>query len=162
MTNIERYETEIATSNNPNDKLLFSFISKGKSDIEKLIVYNRINNPIVLPNQKITEGFNLGFGDVNEDKSDINDLVNSNNGDMRQVYNTVLSTIPIFFHQYPDRFIFVTGSDNRRKKLYCHYVSKNFETYSQEYSFYGLNNGTSVFTPFEPFETYEGVLFLRN
>jgi len=48
MTNIERYETEIATSNNPNDKLLFSFISKGKSDIEKLIVYNRISNPIVL------------------------------------------------------------------------------------------------------------------
>ena len=54
----------------------------------------------------------LGFGDYDEALDTIVDDVNSNNGDIYIVYNTVLSTVPMFFAINEDAAIIVGGSDS--------------------------------------------------
>ncbi len=135
MTGIERYQTEIGTSNSPNDRLMFTFVSKGKMDIDKVIVFDKIDQTISIPGVGVKTAYNLGFGDYDKTTQDVDDKTNSNNGDMRIIFNTVINTIPLFFHQNPDSALFVSGSEEKRTKVYCHYVSKNFETYSQQFSF---------------------------
>nr|WP_233244156.1 hypothetical protein [Brumimicrobium oceani] len=69
----------------------FIFESKGVRTIVKAIEYSFIRN---ISGRKV---YNLGFGDFNEKSGLLIDDINSNNGDMRKVFNTVLNTIPIFF-----------------------------------------------------------------
>ena len=89
---------------------------------------------------------------------DIDDKANSNNGDMRKVFNTVLYTIPTFFSKYENCCVIVEGSDKRRIKAYCMYVSRNLATLNQEYSFYGVTG--TIFTPFKKRTVYEKVVFM--
>lgn len=161
MTGVKRYETQVGSSIHPNERLLFTFISKGKKDIEKAIVYQRFPNTVLITKdspKKVV--FNLGFGDLKDDKSDIDDAINSNNGDMRIVFNTVLYTIPIFFTQYPECCIHVTGSDIKRKRIYSNFVSKHYETFRDEFSFFGLNK--NVIMPFERYSLYDGVFLFKK
>lgn len=49
-----------------------------------------------------TKTFNLGFGDHDLVARKINDNANTENGDVYDVLNTELNTIPLFFEEYPD------------------------------------------------------------
>ncbi|MBO9155024.1 DUF6934 family protein [Chitinophaga sp. GCM10012297] len=57
--------------------------------------------------------FNLASGDYNAETNSIEDDTNTNNGDVCQVFNTVLSVIPRFFQIYEDAALMVKGSDSR-------------------------------------------------
>ena len=137
--------------------LKFFFVSKGKTDVIKAIEYRYVND---LHNSRI---FNLGFGDYDIDKDEIDDSMITDNGDVFMVFDTVLNTIPKFFNTVIDGIIMVQGSDsgdefiknckpickkrcddsivcknqNRRIMLYQNYVNKNFKILNEQYKFYG-------------------------
>lgn len=150
---IEKYETQ-----DENNHLRYTFMSKGKSELMKIIAYQPFNYKIDIPNKGLLPSYNLAFGDRIGNTEKIDDKTNSNNGDMRKVFNTVLHTIPTFFSKYPNTCIVVEGSDDRRTKAYCMYVSRNYGALSKEYVFYGVTG--TIFTPFEEGTVYERVVFL--
>ena len=46
-------------------------------------------------------------------------------------FNTVLYTIPTFFSIYSDTCVVVQGSDERRKRAYSNFVTRNYETFNK-------------------------------
>lgn len=154
------YPTE-SFSDNISNKYLF--ISSGKIDVVKAVEYQYVE-----PNE---EGhvYNLAFGDFDFETGQLNDLVDTNNGDHYAVFNTVLSTIPSFFDDNPMATMMVQGSDTkeeyvekcklvckkkcvascknseRRINTYRYYVNKNYDDLIKEYEFVGgetLPDGT--------------------
>lgn len=104
MNNIPAYKTELIHSK--TRKVQYLFESNGPRLIIKAIEYT----PITKRDGKIV--YNLGFGDYNEKDGNIFDDTNSNNGDMRKVFSTVLNTIPKFFKENQNAAIWVQGSDS--------------------------------------------------
>lgn len=147
------YHTEIEHS---NDKIQFLFISTGTQDIIKAVQYNYVGN---YKNKRV---FNLGFGDYDIEADTVDDEVNTANGDVYKVFNTVLNTFPSFFEAFPNEIVVVSGSDskpefikkcktsctknckveecknaNRRIGIYQGYINKNFDKLLTDFQFYG-------------------------
>ncbi|TDQ11052.1 DUF6934 family protein [Pedobacter metabolipauper] len=146
---------EYKESDKSEKGIKYFFISKGKKDVVKAVHYMYNSN---IYQQKI---YNLGFGDYQLDIDEIDDKVNTNNVDIYKVFNTVLSTVPIFFKAFPGSIIIVQGSDsnpdfhktckstcrkrcedicknqNRRIKSYTRYVNKNYDELTKDYAFFG-------------------------
>ena len=179
MNNIPAYKTELIASN--NKKIQYLFESKGPKSIIKAIEYT----PVAKRDGKVI--YNLGFGDYDEENGNIFDDSNSNNGDMRKVFSTVLNTIPKFFNENENAAIWVQGSDsasdykelcetnckkkckdicknfNRRIKTYRYYVDKNFVELSKEYIIFGLNDGKNPFlVQYVPESEYIGILIFKK
>lgn len=152
-------------------KLKFLFNSEGHTRVIKVIEYTLLETTA---NRKI---YNFGFGDYDSQNDYVSDISVSNNGDVYKVYNTVLSTIPIFFEANPDGYILVKGSDSsiefydscksscrkkcevlckkqgRRISIYRNYINKNFSILKNDYTFWGgLSHPLTEATMFEPFE----------
>ena len=95
--NLEKYKLEF----NPT-KTAFEFISEGpKGSILKRIEYSKINV------KGYKNFYNLGFGDVNSESDEINDVVVTDNQDRDKVLATVASTLFIFIKRYPKATIFM-------------------------------------------------------
>jgi hypothetical protein len=133
----------------------FFFVSKGREDIIKAIQYSFVQE---LSGRNV---YNLGFGDYDLEADTIIDNADTNNGDVYKVFNTVLSTIPIFFESRADEILMVLGSDgrpqfiedcrqtctkkcgnecknfNRRINIYRNYVDKNYAQLAIDYQFFG-------------------------
>lgn len=133
--NNKQYDTE------SEDNQIFTFISVGDREITKVIKYDNINVTFTNEIGKSFEIFNLGFGDLNPDTSEIEDKVVSSNGDALIVFNTVLNSIPKFITSRESAGITVRGSDDRRHKIYHRYLSNNIEKFNNDYSFYGIKEG---------------------
>ncbi|MGN7724050.1 DUF6934 family protein [Chitinophaga sp. 22620] len=88
------------------NKLRFHFQSLGRRRLPKAIEFEPLS--MCLTGRPV---YNLGFGDSDQEDIDIEDTVVSNNGDVYRVFNTVLSTIPVFFDHHPEAAIHVRGSD---------------------------------------------------
>ncbi len=179
MNNIPAYKTEVIDTE--ASKIQYLFESKGERSIVKAIEYSFVRK---LSGRKV---YNLGFGDYNEEDGSIIDDVNSNNGDMRKVFSTVLNTVPKFFSEYKESAIWVQGSDsaedfkskcevsckkkctdncknyNRRIKAYRYYVDRNFVELSKEYIFFGFTNGDNPdFVQYVPKNEYVGILVFKK
>ncbi len=162
-------------------KTQFLFESKGIRSIIKAIEYTPVK---VMGTRTV---YNLGFGDYDETSGTIIDDINSNNGDMRIVFNTVLSTVPLFFAKNKDAVIIVSGSDShedfiknclpsckkkcvdicknyqRRIKTYRYYVDKNFEDLSIDYIFFGRNKSkANTFVQYIPDNQYDDILVYKK
>lgn len=114
----------------------------------------------------------------------LNDKVNTNNDDHYAVFNTVVSTIPAFFENYPRATIMVQGSDNseefisncrrqctkkckencknagRRISTYRYYVNKNYDDLIKDYEFLGgmkMRNGAILLYHYERGKEYDSV-----
>lgn len=153
--------------------LTFFFVSKGKQDIIKVIQYSYVHE---LNGHQI---YNLGFGDYHLDRDEIVDDINTNNGDVYKVFNTVLSTIPIFFKHFRNKTLMVQASDsrpdfllkcqltckkkcqiecknqNRRINIYRAYVNKNFNLLRTEYQFLGGIKNEEQQIVLEEYVTYK-------
>lgn len=163
------------------EKTQFLFESQGIKSIIKAIEYT----PITVIGARTV--YNLGFGDFDETSGTIIDDVNSNNGDMRIVFNTVLSTVPLFFAQNTEAVIIVSGSDShedfikcclpsckkkcvdhcknyqRRIKTYRYYVDKNFDELSIDYIFFGRNKSkANTFVQYIPANHYDDILVYKK
>ncbi len=181
MSNVESvYELEADKSGNG---LKFFFISKGEQDIIKAIQFSFVQE---LNGRNI---YNLGFGDYDLENDIIVDDINTNNGDAYKVFNTVLTTIPIFFENFGDEILMVQGSDgrpafaekckleckkkcvdecknyNRRINIYRGYVDKNYNDLSADYQFLGGIKNEEQQTILETYERckkYDSVFLFRK
>lgn len=150
--------------NHSEDQLMYLFVSEGKDDIVKAIQYTFVGTGDFIPEHPMYKRgiYNLGFGDFDPVQDKINDKEISNNGDHYTVFNTVLTTIPMFFDIHKGDALMVNGSDsgpdfvekckescskkcgeeecknfNRRLNLYKRFVDKNMEALSVDYQFFG-------------------------
>ena len=131
---------------------IFEFISEGpKGLIPKLIKYSETN---------LKDLYNLAFGDKNQDTGDINDLIISNNGDSEKVLATVVATVYAFTDQYPDYWIYATGSTKARTRLYRIGIAKYFNEIKRDFDIYGLRD--NVWEDFEKEIVYEAFLAKRK
>ncbi|GAA4072637.1 hypothetical protein GCM10022389_17550 [Flavobacterium cheonanense] len=132
---------------------IFEFESIGpKGKIIKLVQYTEMN---------IKGYYNLAFGDLDVKTREINDGVITNNGDAIKVLATVVSTVYAFTGKYPDAYIFATGSNDARTRLYRMGITNNLEELKNDFYVYGLRND-ETFEPFIVGEDYLGFLITRK
>ncbi len=146
----------LVTADNSAGGLNFYFVSEGKSNVIKVVNYGFVTN---IRGEDI---YNLGFGDFDLSAGRLIDNVVTENGDAIKVFNTVLSTVPLFFERFPDDKLIVKGSDsrdgfendcrptcrkkcgpdqcrkaNQRIRIYRNYVDRNLESLNIDYQFFG-------------------------
>ena len=146
--NLPQYKT------NPDEDLhSFIFISEGKNGkIEKVIRYEKITDDV----------FNLGFGDKDPITGKINDKVVTNNGDTEKVLATVVSTVFTFTERNPNAYIYATGSNHVRNRLYRRGITKYLSEALDTFAIYGMLPNQE-FEIFNPNTDYVGfLLHLKN
>jgi len=135
------------------DSTVFEFTSIGiKGAVKKLVQYTEMN---------IENYYNLGFGDYDENTGEINDEIITNNGDSLKVLATVVSTVYAFTAKYPKTYIYATGSNEVRTRLYRMGITNNLEEIKTDFYVYGLRQD-STFETFVPGEDYLGFLVTRK
>jgi hypothetical protein len=131
---------------------VFEFISEGPNgNIRKLIQFQETNEPQL---------FNLAFGDKDLYTGEIDDLAISNNGDSEKVLATVVAALYAFFDKYPDAFVYATGSNAARTRLYRMGITRFYKEAIEDFILYG-----QVGDEFHTFETgrdYDGFLVQRK
>lgn len=170
MRNIDhRYSIQKLPGTQTLTYLFFSESLDGKEDVLKIIQYAYMQD---FSNRPV---HNLGFGDFDLNTGEIDDGAMTNNGDAHKIFNTVLSSIPLFFKRYPNDLILVQGSDgrneyeidcrshcvrnctgschnfNRRMRVYCNYVSRKIDIFKSHYQFLGGSKNEQNWFDFEEF-----------
>lgn len=146
--NYPRYE--YATEDELN---IFEFESIGtKGKVTKIIQYTEMS---------IKGYYNLGFGDLDLETKEINDEIVTNNGDGQKVLATVVSTVYAFTGKNPEAYVYATGSNEARTRLYRMGITNNLEELKKDFLVYGLRND-EVFEPFIVGEDYLGFLVTRK
>lgn len=131
---------------------VFEFISDGpKGQVTKLVQYSETN---------LKNFYNLGFGDKDHKTGEIDDKIITNNGDSQKVLATVAATVYAFLDKYPDVWIYATGSNHIRTRLYRMGITNNLEEISKDFEIYGLEIGE--WQEFKRGAEYEAFLLRRK
>jgi hypothetical protein len=119
------------------DKTQFIFASEGEQGkIIKAVIFSPVQDDL----------WNLGFGDINNDK--IDDTVISNNHDIVKLISTIAKIIYEFSDEYPLRNIQIKPVDEKRKKLYNHIFRRNYINISSNFQIMGiLNKNEEIYSP---------------
>lgn len=125
------------------DNLSFSFKSEGKKEIQKLVVFQKLN---------YGNYYQLALVDVLDDGTYTDNIV-SNNGDRNQVLATVFRIISYFLRLFPDAIILFTGSTPSRTRLYQIAISSELESVSKLFQIKGFDG--KEFEDFLPNKNYE-------
>lgn len=131
-------------------ELFFTFLSQGDQVIPKIIAYT----PIEKDGRKY---FNWGFGDLIIDEAtgeyQIDDKAESNNGDVKTVFYTVISTLTDFLDIHPDATVHVEGSNRQRLAVYRGLIYRHWKHITAFYEIRGFINGKiELFEPGTDFE----------
>ena len=90
----------------------YEFFSKGpKGTVKKVVRYRLLEE---FPKRI----YNLGFGDWNDERGDVDDKIATNNADRQKVLATVADTVIDFIEQHPAAYVFAQGSTASRTRLY--------------------------------------------
>lgn len=131
----------------------YEFNSDGpKGTIKKVVQFTETATPNV---------FNLAFGDYDEETESLNDLSVSNNGDSLKILSTVASTVYAFTERYPNAWIFATGSNKVRTRLYRMGITNNLSEIKKDFEIFGLTKEGS-WTEFVIGEDYEAFLLTKK
>ena len=131
---------------------LFKFTSEGpKGKIKKLIVYSQMLEEDI---------YNLAFGDYHEETDTIDDQIITNNNDSQKVLATVAATLYIFTERHPDIWVYTTGSNLARTRLFRMGITKNFEEIKEDFEVFGLSE--DYWYQFEKEKNYEAFLVRRK
>lgn len=107
----------------------FQFVSEGpKGAIRKLIEFQRTTDSQI---------FNLAFGDFNPLTNEMDDLAVSDNGDTEKILGTVVSALYAFFNEFPNVYVYATGSTKARTRLYRMGITKFFDQMKKDFYLYG-------------------------
>lgn len=111
---------------------VFEFNSEGKNGtIPKLISFDQTD----------LEGFfNLAFGDLNKETGNINDFAISNNGNREKILATIVASVYSFTNKYPSAWVYATGSNKTRTRLYRMGITKYLTEIKKDFSIYGMRN----------------------
>ena len=121
---LDRYELKAGKS-----LTTFEFLSEGKKGkIVKVIQFQQMN---------IENLYNLAFGDKNLDTGKLDDQVITDNGDSEKVLATVVSAIYAFADRYPECWIYATGSNAARTRLYRMGINKYYEIVVEDFEIMG-------------------------
>lgn len=131
----------------------FEFTSEGpKGSIKKIVEYSKVS---------VGNIYNLAFGDYDEFTDKLNDKIITNNGDSKKVLATVVSTVFAFTGKYPDTWIFATGSNEVRTRLYRMGITNNLVELKVDFYVYGMKLD-ETFEDFIIGEDYIGFLVTRK
>lgn len=112
---------------------MFLFLSKGpKGTLPKLIVYS--------PLKDLEDGYNLGFGTIKinpDGKEYLDGDEISDNGDRDKILATIAYTVFTFISNYPDKKVYLSGSDKIRTRLYQMAINHAFEELSEKLLIFG-------------------------
>lgn len=143
--------------NNQTDVLLYIFLSQGAAVIPKAIAYT----PLEKHGQNY---YNWGFGDLVIDETtgqySLNDKTESNNGDFKTVFYTVVSTLPEFFEIHPTATVHIEGSNEQRAEVYRRLIQRHWAEIEPIYDIKGYVNGG--ITAFERGVEFEYILISRK
>jgi hypothetical protein len=134
----------------------YEFISEGRcGKITKVVELRYIES--AAPAKR----YNLALGDrLNEDEIDFNNV--TNNGDTYAVLGSIGAIIHDFTNIYPERQVFIIGSDERRSKLYQIHVSNNLKEIQKRFNIYGRKYKSKYFKEFVKGENYQAILVERK
>jgi hypothetical protein len=117
-----------------DEALRFEFVSMGKKQISKAVVYAETNIPRL---------YNLGMGDVNPDQSLDFETI-SDNGDRDRILATVIRTLLVFFESRPLALVAFTGSTPARTRLYQILLAREIDKPPVLFTCWGLNETGDV------------------
>lgn len=131
----------------------FEFISIGKKgEIKKIVEYTKVS---------VDNIYNLGFGDYDKEGNRIDDKIVTNNGDSQKVLATVVSTVYAFTGKYPEAWVFATGSNEVRTRLYRMGITNNLTELQEDFFVYGMKIDETL-EEFIIGEDYLGFLVTRK
>jgi hypothetical protein len=104
--------------------------------------------------------FNLGFGDWNEKKRTIDDLIVTDNRDKHKILATVAATVLEFTGYFPDAWIYAQGSTPARTRLYQMGLNAHWNDIELLLHVYGFVRGKWL--PFQNAVNYEAFIVLRK
>jgi hypothetical protein len=145
----EQYALEVNTN-----RMEFEFVSDGfNGKIRKAIIYTPRNiNGFMF--------YNLGFGDLNTETGEIDDLSTTNNGDRDRVLATVAATVLEFTNNFPGAVVYAEGSTPARTRLYQMALAKNLSEIEMSLLVYGYKGGSWL--EFQRVVNYEAFAVLRR
>jgi len=126
----------------------YEFYSHGpKGKIKKVVQYQQVSMD--------EEVFNLGFGDVEFETGEVNDLSISNNQDTRKVLATIAQTVVAFVEDHPKAVIMAKGSTPSRTRLYQMGIAQFWDEIGKMFEVKGLiDNEWQSFEKGKNFEAF--------
>jgi hypothetical protein len=132
----------------------YEFYSEGpKGKIKKVVRFTPQN-----ANGKTY--FNLGFGDWDNVKNQMDDQAVSNNHDKNQVLATVALIVLDFTNNFPDLWVYAKGSTSARTRLYQMAIGANWDKIDP--LLFVLGNVDNKWHPFQKKVNYEAFMVLRK
>lgn len=133
------------------DHTRFQFQSVGKRGVfEKVILFQLLADDI----------YNLALLDYNPTSQEYSDLSVTNNGDMPEIFATVINAVTAFLKAYRNRKIYFEGTTSSRTRLYQIVINKIYNSDIQDLIILGLKN--QEWHPFEPNINFEGFLIEKK
>ena len=120
-----------------DDESYYSFISRGKKNILKVVGFTPIEND----GNKYS---NWGFGDLVKYETarfNVDDKTDSNNGDVKRVFYTVASALSAFFETNPGATVHLKGSSQQRMNIYGKIIARHWADIDTIYDVRGCING---------------------
>lgn len=109
----------------------YEFFSEGpKGRILKVIQFQSIGG--------LGNFYNLAFGDWDEERGAINDMIKSNNGDRHKILVTVAQTVFNFMKSHPNAIIVTQGSTASRTRLYQMGIATFWDEIREHFTIDGL------------------------
>ena len=144
---LDRYELK------SDDRLTtFVFLSEGtKGKIEKLVQFSLVNQNNL---------FNLAFGDKDPITGDINDKAITNNGDSKKILATVVAAVYAFCDRHPTAWIYATGNNAARTRLYRMGINKYYDIAKADFEIFGQDK--SEWEVYEKGKDYQAFVVQRK
>lgn len=126
----------------------YEFYSEGPNGkIRKVIQYQQFPSDEDL--------FSLGFGDVDDESKQLDDLAVSNNKDTKKILATVAKTVVAFLNEHPTAIIMAQGSTPSRTRLYQMGITQFWEEINEQFEVKGfINNDWYSFEKGKNFEAF--------
>ena len=104
---------------------IFEFVSQGRTQLKKKVIFTPLD-----------EDSNIHILDlVSIDSNGCEDKeTESRNGDIDLIINTVANIVEYFLIKFPDRQVFLLGSDMRRIRKYRMFIGSNYHLVESNFS----------------------------
>jgi len=115
------------------ENMWFEFDSVGKTTIRKVIEFQKTENIFF---------YNLALGNLTgTTEKEIDDITLSDNGDIKEIFMTVVDVIDIFFTFKPNVFVVFCGNTKQKNDIYNFLVNRYFDYLNKKYKIFGELSG---------------------
>ena len=112
-----------------SDQRIFDFVSIGpKGKFHKRVVFAKTSYDGV---------YSINLADFDHNSGYLDYYSISDNGDRDRILATVVSCLFAFFNEYPNTYVYATGSTPARTRLYRMMMSKYFALLEDDFNVFG-------------------------